>query len=517
MRILVVHHGRLPAPGQPASGGAIRAWHLGRGLSLAGHEVHWMARDQDQLGGFASPADLVRKARALQPQAVLCVQLEDAPALAVLDLPLVVDLYAPRLLEAPFEGALASAAPATLAALGAGDVFLVSSARQGWSWLGVLALAGVDVRRDPTLRVPIASAESPRRRWPALPVFVGGGGDWAWADPRPDLAQVLAILDERDAGEVRWFGPAELPEHPRLRRMGTVGWDELIAAYAGATAALDLMQPNPERELALGFRHADYLAAGLPVLTRPGGAVADVLGEAAWSGELPTLLEQVLADHAAGGAELRRRGKAAQKLALARSPLACIQPLLAWLAASRSHRAPKGPLLDLAALSLRAARAEAQAEHAADLMARAETEALAKRAEVAELTGRVQQLSGVVERLSRGIDEVAGFKREAITVLGLRAQGLERGSAEANAQVEALQADVQKKSAEVQDLAGQRARLEEELRLARVERAELDGLRGDLRRLQAELSAGESLRQRLEEYLAAARQEAGRLRRKRWF
>lgn len=517
MRILVVHHGRLPAPGQPASGGAIRAWHLGRGLSLAGHEVHWLARDQDQPGGFASPADLVRKARALQPQALLCVQLEDAPALAALDLPLAVDLYAPRLLEAPFEGRLASAAPATLAALGAGDVFLVSSERQGWSWLGVLALSGVDVRRDPTLRVPIASAESPRRRWPTSPVFVGGGGDWAWADPRPDLARVLAILDAHGTGEVRWYGPAELPDHPRLKRLGTVGWDELLSAYAGATAALDLWVQHPERELALGFRHADYLAAGLPVLTRPGGAVAEVLGEAAWTGELPTLLEQVLADHAAGGAELRRRSKAARELAQARSPLACVQPLLSWLAAPQSHRAPKGPLLDLAALSLRAARAEAQAEHASDLMARAEAEALAKRAEVAELTARLQQQSGVVERLSRSIDEVAGFKREAIAVLGLRAQGLETSSAEAIAQVEALRADVQKKNAEVEDLAEQRARLEEELRLARVERAELDGLRADLRRLQAELSAGESLRQRLEEYLAAARQEAIRLARRRWF
>lgn len=517
MRLLIVHHGRLPVPGQPASGGAIRAWHLGCGLSLAGHEVHWLARDQDQPGGFASPADLVRKARALRPQAVVCVQLEDAPALATLDVPLVVDLYAPRLLEAPFEGQLASVAPAVLAALGAGDVFLVSNERQGWSWLGVLALAGVDVRLQPTLSVPIASSDSPRRRWPTRPIFVGGGGDWAWADPRPDLARVLAVLDAQDSGEVRWYGPAQLPDHPRLKRMGTVGWDELVAAYAGATAALDLMVDNPERELALGFRHADYLAAGLPVLTRPGGAVALVLGEAAWTGELPGLMEEVLADHAAGGEQLRRRGQAARELARARSPQACVAPLLAWLAAPRSHRAPKGPLLDLASLSLRAARAEAQAEHATDLMARAEAEALAKRAEVAELTGRVQQLSGIVERQSRSIDEVAGFKREAIAVLGLRAQGAERGSAEATAQVEALRADVQKKSAEVEDLAHQRARLEDELRQARVERAELDGLRADLRRLQAELSAGESLRQRLEEYLAAARQEAVRLSRRRWF
>ncbi|RME23408.1 MAG: hypothetical protein D6798_13550, partial [Deltaproteobacteria bacterium] len=197
MRILVVHHGRLPAAGHPARGGGIRAWHLGQGLQQAGHAVSFLARDQDEPGGFASPADLVRKASARSPDAVVCVQLEDAPALAVLERPLAVDLYAPRLLEAPFEGALAEVAPAVLRALAAGDVFLVSSARQRWAWLGVLALAGVDVRRDPTLLVPIASRPPLRHRWPTVPTFVAGGHAWPWADPRDAIHRVLAHLDRR--------------------------------------------------------------------------------------------------------------------------------------------------------------------------------------------------------------------------------------------------------------------------------------------------------------------------------
>ncbi|MCK6506771.1 hypothetical protein L6R53_25940, partial [Myxococcota bacterium] len=316
MRILIVHHGRLPSPGQPATGGAIRAWHLGRGLQAAGLEVHWLARDQDVDGGFASPADLVRKARSRQPDALVCVQLEDAPALASLGLPLVVDLYAPRLLEAPFEGAMAQVGPQVLRALAAGDAFLVSSPRQRWTWLGVLSLAGVDVRRDPTLLVPIASAAGPRRRWPKEPVFVGGGGAWPWADPAEALARVLARLDAHGAGRVRWFGAAEgLPAHPRLEKAGTLPWEELLAAFAGATAALDWMAPNPEREVALGFRHADYLAAGLPVLAAEGGAVAEALGEAAWTGPVEEVLDAVLADHAAGGDRLRARGRAAAALA----------------------------------------------------------------------------------------------------------------------------------------------------------------------------------------------------------
>lgn len=470
MRILIVHHGRLPATGQPATGGAIRAWHLGRGLQQAGHEVHWLARDQDVPGGFASPADLVRKTRALQPDALVAVQLEDAPALRSLDLPLAVDLYAPRLLEAPFEGSLAEAAPQVLRALGAGDVFLASSPRQRWTWLGVLALAGVDVRRDPTLLVPIACSPPPRRQRPRQPVFVGGGGAWPWADPRGALARVLAHLDARGVGTVRWYGPAEgLPEHPRLEAAGWLPWADLQAAFARATAALDWMEPNPERQVALGFRHADYLSAGLPVLTSADTAVAEALGEAAWTGEVEAVLDQVLADHEAGGEQARRRGEAARDLARRLTPEATVAPLAAWLDEPSTHHAPRGPLLDLARLADRAARAESQAEHAMQAMARAEAEAVAKRAEVAEHVARIQQLMGTVDRLSRAIDEVAGFKREAIAVLGGRSEQALGELSAANARIASLAADLEKKNAELHAADDMRARLEDDLARARAE------------------------------------------------
>ena len=36
MRILIVHHGRLPGGDQPVTGGALRAWHHGEALRGAG-------------------------------------------------------------------------------------------------------------------------------------------------------------------------------------------------------------------------------------------------------------------------------------------------------------------------------------------------------------------------------------------------------------------------------------------------------------------------------------------------
>ena len=110
MRVLIVHHGILPSADRAVTGGALRAWHHGQALQAAGHEVFYLSREQDVSGGYRSAADLLARARQLSPDRIVCVQLEEAAALSILDIPMAVDLYAPRLLEAPFEGALATAA-----------------------------------------------------------------------------------------------------------------------------------------------------------------------------------------------------------------------------------------------------------------------------------------------------------------------------------------------------------------------------------------------------------------------
>ncbi len=491
MRILIVHHGLLPADDRPTTGGALRAWHHGRALLEAGHEVHWLTRAQDAPGGFATPADLVRRARALRPDRIVCVQPEEAPALATLGVPMAVDLYAPRLLEAPFEGTLAREAMHTLRALAAGDVFLASNPRQRWSWLGVLALAGVDVRTDPVLLVPLVAPEGPRRRIPRTLHLVAGGAAWPWQDPRPALERVLAWMDRRGEGRVTWYGGAPLigesgpegawtlPEHPRLRVAGWVPRGELLRAYASASAAVDWMAPNPERSVALAFRHADYLGCGLPILTGPDSALADLLGEAGWVGEDVEGILDAVADHPE---ELRRRSRNARRLARERLSLAaCEAPLVRWVEAGTRHPRAEGPLVEAARHEARAREAVARAEAAEERAARAEAEVARKREEVAALTARLQATEGTVERLARAVDEVAGFKREAIAVLGGRSERALRSLAEAEREIAILRADVEKKSAELAAMDELRARLENDLRHLRAEVERLRR-RGILRR-----------------------------------
>ena len=108
MRVLVVHHGRLPPaatePDRPTTGGALRArWHI-EALQAAGHDVIALIRGQDQPGGFEDASDLLIRASRTQPDRVIAIAPEEAPVLRALGVPIAVDLYAPRLLEGAFEG-----------------------------------------------------------------------------------------------------------------------------------------------------------------------------------------------------------------------------------------------------------------------------------------------------------------------------------------------------------------------------------------------------------------------------
>ena len=469
MRVVIVHHGQRPSSDTPVSGGALRAHHLGAGLTAAGHEVLWLSRAQDGEGGFGSPEDLYAKARALSPDRIIAVQLEDAPALAAVGVPLAVDLYAPRLIEAPFEGTLRWTGVQTLRALAAGDAFLVSNPRQRWFWLGVLSLAGIDVRSDPTLLVPLVAPEGPRRRANKRPVLVAGGASWPWHDPRPALERALAHLDARGTGHIHWYGGRRadqpktwvLPDHPRLKQMGWVSHEKLLKAYAGATAAFDWMGNNPERALALSFRHADYLGCGLPILTHEDTALSDFLGNAGWAcDDIEAVIDEVLDNPD----EVKRRSQAARELArTVLSTETTTAPLCAWVQSGHRHTRMPTDLLDHAGLAAEAAAARTSQAGAAKAQAAAEAEVERKRAEVHDLVGQLQSLTRVVDRLSRAVDEVAGFKREAISVLGNQSESATRSLTEANQEIALLRADIAKKSAELASMDDLRRRLENDI------------------------------------------------------
>jgi len=489
VRVLVVFHGWLPRDDRPGSGGAIRAWHHGEALRDAGHEVLYLTRDQDQVDGgpqtFSSASELRQYAETVRPDRIVCVQPEEAQVLSGIA-PLCVDLYAPRLLEAAWQDATEDAAVQTLRAIAAADEFLFSNARQRWFYLGLLALAGVDLRQASGRVVPLVAPDGPPRRAPKHPVLVMGGVSWPWQDPREAIARTQEHLEKRKKGKLIVIGgrpavgdcdvvdlPAEVPASKRLEYVGNLPYPALLKRYASATAALDVMAPNPERELALAFRHVDYLGCALPVITR--GDHALELGEAGWvvDGDLEEVLDEVL-DHPK---RVAKRSRAAAALAKRFSRSEAEAGLVAWVESGSSRDRGRTPLLDSA--DARARIGELAGELTAERVLRqtAEVEVAHKRVEAERLATQIATLTGTIERLTRTLDEVAGFKREAVRVLG--------------AENSAISEEAKALSRELADLRADLAKKEVELRTARREQ---DRLNDAVARLQDESGyAGERL------------------------
>ena len=505
MRVLLVQHGRLPSPSRPGSGGAQRASHHAEALRGAGHEVIVLTRAQDDEDGgpltFQSHRHLRELATRLRPDRVLCVQPEEAPALAGLA-PLCVDLYAPRLLEAAFQGETAAEAVHTMRALAAADHVLFSNPRQRRFTLGLMALAGWDTCEPVGDVVPLVAPEGPPRlpiNPNDEPVFVLGGVPWPWQDPTPALRRAVAALDRVGFGRIIVYGgrpavgdaavvhlAAALPPGPRLRYAGPTPLGELLTAYAGARAALDWFSPNPERELAMSFRQADYLGCGLPLITGADHALSDTLRAAGAAWVVPDLdaFEAAVVEAATDPAAAAARGLAARHLAqtiLSRDVAEA--PLLRWVTDAKVRDRVPMPLPESATLVAALGEARAQAKAAQEAQAKAEAEVAEKRAENTLLTEQVQALTGVVTRLSRAIDEVAGFRREAVTVLGARAAGAEGEIEALSRQVEEQRADLLKKDAELRAARREQDRLNDALLVATSEGQDAGARQVELGRL----------------------------------
>jgi len=533
MRVLIVMHGWLPDTPRAVSGGAIRAWHHGEALKAAGHEVVYLTRTQDKVKGgpkvYSSPDALKRQVKKAKPDRILCVQPEEAPHLGDLGIPLCVDFYAPRLLESAFEksnrNASEEAAVDTIRALTASDHQLFSNPRQRWYYLSLMTMAGIDVTETAGSVVPLVAPKGPRRRAPKEPLFVMGGVAWPWQDSTEALERTAHFLKKKGSGRLIVYGgkptigdtPVQdlkkrVPPSEHLQYADAVPWQELLKAYSGATAALDLMAENPERELALSFRHVDYMGCGLPMITGSAHALAPDIAEAkaGWlveNGSLEKTLEQIF-----NSPDLASSfGRNAKKLAQTQfSREACEAPLLAWVEEATVRDKKRELLPERADLAADVAALKAKTEGAQALQAKAEKELAVKRDEVVQLTSQVNALTTIADRLSKAMDEVAGFKREAIAVLGAEKDAQSAQTGILNREVAELGADLAKKQAEAKATARERDRLATDLedakenttllheRLAATAeresklqaetgrlRAELDGVRAERDRLQA--------------------------------
>ncbi len=364
----------------------------------------------------------------------------------------------------------------TLTAMQAGDYFLFSNHRQRYFYMGLLAMAGVDLRREPGAVVPLCAPDGPPRRVRKPHRFIMGGVYWPWQDPMEALGRAREHLARRGDGLVVLYGgppvlgaestrdlPAALPADEHLEYRGMLPYHRLLEEYSQATAALDVMSPGPERSLAMSFRHMDYLGCGLPMITTGDHALAHTLrarGAALVDVPVEQAIDLVLDDPRANGLRSRR----ARELARSKfSRQVCEAPLLRWLESPTTRERRDSPMGSMARLwtSLSDERVRIAAMEVR--LRAAESEVAEKRLETVALVEQIHRLTETVSNLSGAVAEVAGFKREAIDVLDRTGQQARHQARNLGRELSIARADLAKKNAELRAMEDEKRRLENDL------------------------------------------------------
>ncbi|HPQ68913.1 MAG TPA: glycosyltransferase [bacterium] len=371
-RILIVTCELLPVPGQPVRGGGLRVWGLGEGLRAHGHEVMYALPK-------ASVTDDVKLPDALKhylyvPEGLNELILEVMPDLLIVEqwgvatfiddlkIPLIIDLHGPLSLENAFKQSanFLSDALTKIEALGKADLLVCPGQYQRNYFLTWFLMAGADPLHAPIEVVPVSLDKNlPAHEWPAAPRFVFGGVTWPWIDPFPGLEMLAErVAKEKDASLELFVGAPKqrfdhaldtinvgifrdyrerLKDYANTRVRELIPRDELLAAYARASVAYDLYQPNSERQLAFTTRTIEYLWCGLPVVYGDYGELAKPIRDydAGWvvapddEKAVAAALDEIFGDPQA----VRRKGENAQRLAREQYTWEqAIKPLLAFVA-----------------------------------------------------------------------------------------------------------------------------------------------------------------------------------------
>lgn len=390
--------------GERLAGPAIRALELARTvarsgaadrvslLSLAGCD-----RTDTAVSLATAGSDLLDRARAASVVVLQGDVLNLVPGLAGLDVPVVVDAYDPFHLEQleqtrgldPAERVriVRDCVRALNDQLARADLVLCASDRQRALWLGHLAALGrvnpLTYDASPELAglltvVPFGTSASDPTAGDrgaavgsAVPglapedvLLVWGGGVYPWFDTDVLLDAMARLAGTHSRLKLLFLGTrhplrpdADSPEVAALRARaagaglldrtvflhpGWVPYDERHAWLGGADVGVSTHHPHLETEFSYRTRVVDYLAAGLPVVTTDGDALADLV-RAAGCGVVvpphdPAALASALAGLADDAVTRRAQSDRARSAAAALAWDSVAAPLVAFCRAPR--RAP---------------------------------------------------------------------------------------------------------------------------------------------------------------------------------
>lgn len=496
--VLIVFHGALPTANRPAPGIAIRAWSLGQGLTAHGVTVHFASRTRDLVAEpdaagpivhpFESPQELQALARQLNPTLILAVGADTMSWLRPLQMPIALDLFAPRLLEMQWEtDDPAQETLAWLDAIARADYFVVTTARARYLLLGQLPLAGVDCREDRLLTIPLSLELSEdalklkaRPRAPE-PLLVAGGVAWPWQDPRWALTQTLASLRAHPEARLKLLRgpyplhseqasipPVPLPPDPQVDVTGMLPYSDMLSLFHEAWAAVDLMAPNLEREVALSFRQLDALRCGLPLIIGSHAPLAPLIADfdAGWvlqHGD-QTALQQCLAEVLTGGRALDRKSRNVWKLAQKHfQSKDAVRPLLEVLAAP-TRRAGREPLsAQLSRLATDARDQQLQFRMQVHKIGELEAVILKKDEDITSLRHQLSTLTDALGRVSLSLEEQVFIRRDAQAEYSTLSHQQRITQLDSEREIATLKRELQKKTELTIELMTQREALEQSI------------------------------------------------------
>lgn len=378
--IMIITHGLYPVPGHTVSGNGIRGWSLALGLVNQGFKVLYATpmdtvwdhdpRTEVTLIPFRDKTELHHLIQEHQPAVMIVGYWAYMHLLpATLDIPVVMDLLAPWLLESSFQQTCDMEIEAIdyIKCLNRADYFVCCTQRQKAFHTAWLLMSGIDIQDEPLAVIPISTdpnlperplqeEQHPTANPPVT--FIYGGVLWPWRAPQTWITELLELLADDGRGclqlvtgkyplhEASSSAALQLPTGPRyeavLRQSELLPYDEMTRLYLQAQVGIELSARNPEREFSFSFRLIDYLRCGLPVICNDFLEAAELIQRcnAGWvlDSNDPGALKQIVNQILSNPRELAQKSANARQLAQTHFNLyQTIEPLAAFCARPR-HR-----------------------------------------------------------------------------------------------------------------------------------------------------------------------------------
>lgn len=468
MYLTILHHSPFTSPNESQSGAAVRLQHICSGLQtrLPTLRLSFLCK-QEREGNWK--AHIHRHIKQTSPDIILCAQMDDVALLPsrqeLPKTPVIVDLYAPRMLENLFETDDGEVSHHVLQAIARADAYLIAHEAQRDHWQALMRIMGVEDIDKRTLITPLGLELLANKR-PSELTLVGGGRVWPWQHPWSNLESLLQLLDSQQAGKVVWFAPPDqdVPiSHPRLNVHSWTNRSVYRSILSQATIGLDLNPDSPERRLACAFRHLEYLGCGIPILS----ANDNIL-----SRHHPKLCKHIdFSDHSALSTALEQKisKSALKRFQEAHVPAQIVSNLVRWLdnptiRDTKRHWVLEALMPVQEEFEARAMVTELEAKISALTQTHAHQTALVEQA-----NQQVQSSSASLLQVSKSLEQISAFKNDiAHSWSDFMHQQQERIHALEDALRQA-QADNAKKSAELHAMDLLRARLENDLQHTREE------------------------------------------------